>query len=571
MAGINFNTSNQTYRQIMGNGLTYKVPRFQRDYSWTEEQWDDLWLDIQNVLQGEEPAHYMGYLVLQSRDNKKFDVIDGQQRLTTLSILVLAILKGLELLIKDDIDSENNTRRQDQLRNSYIGFLDPVTLVPKSKLTLNRNNDVFFQNYLIPLQRLPLRNLKPSEHQMRKAFNWFLDKISKNYLPKRDGATLAEFLDSLSDKLFFTVITVDDEINAYKVFETLNTRGVKLSSTDLLKNYLFSVVDRDKPGDEHLLKSLEDRWELLVGKLGSESFPEFLRAHWNSRNKLVRSSDLFKTIRARLLNQGQVFSLVRDMEVDADVYAALFRPEDEIWGSRNELKEALSILNLFGAKQIAVLLLTGYRRLNIDDFTKLVIGAVVLMLRYNVIGGLPANEQESVFNNGAVRLHQEQNPSLLLTFQMLKTIYPSDAAFEEAFADKQLRTTNGRNKKIARYLLFHIEQYLTGRDFDVDSAQYNLEHILPENPGIEWEAIDHSDQEQFIYRLGNMTLMKSNENRNIGNQGFEVKKDMYKNSEFEITRKIAEDNTDWAPSRIAGRQRWMAKQAKSIWKISQLG
>ena len=154
---------------------------------------------------------------------------------------------------------------------------------------------------------------------------------------------------------------------------------------------------------------------------------------------------------------------------------------------------------------------------------------------------------------------------------MLKTIYPSDAAFEEAFADKQLRTTNGRNKKIARYLLFHIEQYLTGRDFDVDSAQYNLEHILPENPGIEWEAIDHSDQEQFIYRLGNMTLMKSNENRNIGNQGFEVKKDMYKNSEFEITRKIAEDNTDWAPSRIAGRQRWMAKQAKSIWKISQLG
>lgn len=571
MAGINFNTSNQTYRQIMGNGLTYKVPRFQRDYSWTEEQWDDLWLDIQNVLQGEEPAHYMGYLVLQSRDNKKFDVIDGQQRLTTLSILVLAILKGLELLIKDDIDSENNTRRQDQLRNSYIGFLDPVTLVPKSKLTLNRNNDVFFQNYLIPLQRLPLRNLKPSEHQMRKAFNWFLDKISKNYLPKRDGATLAEFLDSLSDKLFFTVITVDDEINAYKVFETLNARGVKLSSTDLLKNYLFSVVDRDQPGDEHLLKSLEDRWELLVGKLGSESFPEFLRAHWNSRNKLVRSSDLFKTIRARLLNQGQVFSLVRDMEVDADVYAALFRPEDEIWGSRTELKEALSILNLFGAKQIAVLLLTGYRRLNIDDFTKLVKGAVVLMLRYNVIGGLPANEQESVFNNGAVRLHQEQNPSLLLTFQMLKTIYPSDAAFEEAFADKQLRTTNGRNKKIARYLLFHIEKYLTGRDFDVDSAQYNLEHILPENPGIEWEAIDHSDQEQFIYRLGNMTLMKSNENRNIGNQGFEVKKDMYKNSEFEITRKIAEDNTDWTPSRIAGRQRWMAKQAKSIWKISQLG
>src|SRR5205807_3043214 len=90
---INFSTSNQTFRQIFGNGLTYNIPRFQCDYSWDSDDWDDLWQDIRNIISPDcEPAHYMGYLVLQTKDNKNFEVIDGQQRLTTLSLLVLSVL-----------------------------------------------------------------------------------------------------------------------------------------------------------------------------------------------------------------------------------------------------------------------------------------------------------------------------------------------------------------------------------------------------------------------------------------------------------------------------------------------
>ncbi len=81
---MNFNTSNNTLRQLLSNGLTYRVPPFQRDYSWTDDEWDDLWQDIQGLFEEDgEPAHYMGYLVLQSSDNKRFDIIDGQQRITT--------------------------------------------------------------------------------------------------------------------------------------------------------------------------------------------------------------------------------------------------------------------------------------------------------------------------------------------------------------------------------------------------------------------------------------------------------------------------------------------------------
>ena len=140
MSATNFNTKNDTYRKLMGNGLIYRIPRFQRDYSWTEEEWEDLWVDIHGTIKPDgEPAHYMGYLVLQSDNDKVFDVIDGQQRLTTMNLIVLAALKNMQRLIAEKKDPENNQKRLDQIRQTYIGYLDPVTLVSQSKLTLSRS------------------------------------------------------------------------------------------------------------------------------------------------------------------------------------------------------------------------------------------------------------------------------------------------------------------------------------------------------------------------------------------------------------------------------------------------
>ena len=181
MSATNFNTKNDTFRKLMGNGLTYRIPRFQRDYSWTVEEWEDLWMDILGTIRdGGEPAHYMGYLVLQSDNDKVFDVIDGQQRLTTISLIVLAVLKNLQRLIDDGKDAERNKSRMEQIRQTYIGYLDPVTLVPRSKLSLNRNNDHYYQTYLVPMGHLPQRGFRASEHSLRKAFEWFDRNITSH-------------------------------------------------------------------------------------------------------------------------------------------------------------------------------------------------------------------------------------------------------------------------------------------------------------------------------------------------------------------------------------------------------
>lgn len=568
MSAINFNTSNQTYRQLMGNGLVYRVPRFQRDYSWTDQEWDDLWVDMQELLSPEgEEAHYMGYLVLQSQNNKAFDIIDGQQRLTTLSLFVLALLNNLKKLIDEGVDPGNNQKRADQLRNSFIGYLDPVSLVPTSKLTLNRNNDSFYQNYIVPLQKLPKRNLKSTEHRMRKAFEWFDRKINQEYTQREDGALLAGIIDQLSDKLFFTVITVDDELNAYKVFETLNARGVKLSSTDLLKNYLFSVVDRAKQ-DPRELENLDERWEKLLGKLGSESFPEFLRAHWNSKNKMARASELFKRIRSGIADRQDVFELVREMELDADTYAALSNPEDTLWEANQ--RPYIGELRMFSVRQLFPLLLAAYRRLNTDDFTKLLKACSIISFRYNVIGSLPANEQERIYTKTAVDISSGDLQNLADILHQLRSLYPDDTAFVTAFQEKRLRTTQSRNKRIVRYILFSIEKQYSQHDYDMDSDKYDIEHILPENPEENWPQFSDADHESALYRLGNMTLLTSSENRDLGNQGYGEKRAVFEKSNFQITNKIAEDNSEWTVDRIAAHQKWMANQAKGIWRISQL-
>ncbi len=567
---MNFNTANNTFRQLLGNGLSYRVPPFQRDYSWTDDEWDDLWQDMVALFEEDgEPAHYMGYLVLQSSDSKRFDIIDGQQRITTLSVMILAGLAYLQDLVAADQDADNNLRRKEQLQNSYIGYVDPVSLVPRSKLELNRHNNRFYQTYLVPLERMPQRNLHASEHQLRKAFHWFKERFSSRFGRSADsGQNFTAMLDALVDKLFFTVITVTDELNAFKVFETLNARGVRLSSTDLLKNYLFSLISSSDLHEAEM-KALEDQWERIVGLLGSESFPEFLRIFWNSHHKLVRKADLFKTIRRHINAKDQAFSLVRELDYSAETYAALRDPGHEGWNP--EEREALQQLMMFNVRQPLAMLMACYRRFYESErasFSRLLRAVVVVSLRYNVICSLQTHEQERVYNEIARKLSAGDYKNLQDVLTALRDIYPEDKTFKAAFTTKSLKTTNSRNKKVVRYILFALEKQRSGQDFDFESSAYNLEHILPENPSEAWHQMDENQQERCIYRLGNMTPMETGINRDVGNKGFAEKREAYRQSQFQITQGIAKQYDEWNEAKIEARQKSLAELAATIWKIN---
>ncbi|WP_407829380.1 DUF262 domain-containing protein [Shewanella algae] len=571
---MNLSTANENFRQLVGHNVTYSIPPFQRDYSWSEENWEELWFDILAMYSEEDDAeteHYMGYLVLQESANKKSSaVIDGQQRITTISIIILSALNHLQSLIKKDLDSENNLKRENVLRESYIGYIDPITLRSRSKLTLNKHNDRFYQTYIaVNSERIPARNLKASEHLLRKAYHWYSNKIETRFgFTKESGQEVTAFIDSLVDKLFFTVISVTDELNAFKVFETLNARGVKLSSTDLLKNYLFSVLSKDNPHD-FVLEDLESSWEHITGLLSSESFPELLRIFWNSKNKLVRKKDLFKTIQKAIDTQAKAFQLVTDLEYNAEIYANLRDPNSAIWDTTE--KEALSQLIMFGVKQPIAMLMSSYRRFFDTDrqtFTKILQSISVISFRYNVICSLPPQDQEGLYSSVATRIENGNLTSYIEVIDALRDIYPDDTHFAAAFTSKQLKTTNTRNQKVVQYILKKLEYCESGNSIDLMTNQFNIEHILPQRAGDGWDQFNGVRQQQSIYRLANMVILEKSINKNIGNCPYEVKRESLKESTVAITAGLANFYDDWTPETIDSRQRYLAKKAKTIWRIN---
>lgn len=560
MKGIQ-GTSNKTYRQLMGNGLCYKVPQFQRDYTWETEHWDDLWQDIKSLLSNEDNEHYMGYLVLQTSNNKEFQIIDGQQRLTTMSVLILATLKCLKGLIDSDVDAENNKKRKDSLLNSYIGYVDPVTLISNNKLKLNRNSDEYYRQHLVLLKDLPLRNTNASEKHMRECFFWYYDKIQKEF---KTGESLAAFIDNIVDKIFFTVIEVTDQLNAFKVFETLNARGVQLSSSDLLKNYLFSLVDETRPHVSEI-EELENIWSQITGKLGEQKFEDYLRCYWNSSNKYVGKKNLFKTIKGNIQSKDQVFDLIRNLNDTVDIYLAIQDPEDQFWKDKLEVRKSLKELKLFQIRQTNSLFLSAYKKLSPDDFKKLVRICSVISFRYNIIGGLNPNAQEDVYNAVALKIASD-NRFVTSSFQ---SIYVSDINFENDFSTKEFKNTT-RNHKIVKYILSKIEVYQFKNEIDPESDLFTIEHILPENADSEWGEFTDEEINRSVYRIGNLTLLESKLNFEAGQKPYADKIKLFEQSNSELTKSIPIHYEQWNESKLAARQKNLAKHAKAIWKIQEL-
>ena len=332
----NFTTTNKPFGEIIGNSKHYRVPKYQRDYSWGEEQWDELWQDIIAIHQQDPQAreqHYMGYLVLQKQEINAFTIIDGQQRLTTLSLLVLAALQILHAST-----DENDAQRIEIIKGNYISTKNPSSLTESHKLELNRNNDLYYRNDLASLSSHPRkRRIKRSEHQMRKAKEFYQQAICQLDL---NSSEISQFIESIiANYLLFTVIEVSDDVNAYKVFETLNARGVQLSTPDLLKNHLFSIINPRYENSQDIERQ-EEQWSLTSDNLGKEDFSKFLRCFWNSRNNQASKSNLFKKIKATYTSKEAAITLLNALNDASSVYAALQDHKDELW--ENIAKEPLN-------------------------------------------------------------------------------------------------------------------------------------------------------------------------------------------------------------------------------------
>lgn len=562
MAFMIMDPSNQTFKQLMGNGIQYFVPKFQRDYSWDKEQWEDLWEDIDNL---QESEHYMGYIVLQNHidDKNVFDVIDGQQRLITLSLLVLASMKVIQDLINNTIDVEDNTIRLNELRQGYIGKLRPTTLTPYNKLTLNRNNNQKFKQISEMLSKLLNRNLTKTDKLLSDCFEFFHKKVSLY-----SGQEIIEFIEKITDSMLFTKIIVDNDLNAYKIFETLNARGVQLSTPDLLKNYLFSqVVESNTTIDDGELEDLDAKWSVILSELGEENFTDFVRYYYNSEYRLTTKKKLFSTIRDTIKGVAKSRNYLNDLSTFAPIYAALNNPEDVLWTAQEyqPIKNYIKAFKLFNLKQPLLLLLQAYKKFEAKEFVQLAKYLYVFSIRYSVIAHNSPNKLENTYNDLAMAISSGKHTraSHIKNRTEFRLLYPSDEVFINIFKYHTMPSQQS-NKKI-RFILAQIDNYLSGSNNDY--IVWTLEHIIPDKITDEWITCYGGNYRQDANRLGNMTLLTSADNKQCARQLFAYKKSIYKQSNSKLSNKIASYD-DWNAETLMNYQTWLAEKAANTWIIN---
>jgi hypothetical protein len=309
----------------------------------------------------------------------------------------------------------------------------------------------------------------------------------------------------------------------------------------------------------------ERQWQSINNILGNIEFTTYLRHFWNSKNTIARKQNLFKVVKNSITTADQAFTLLDELENNAQLYAAFSQPEDDIWKQADQ-HEYIRQLKLFGVTQCYPLLLAAYKKFDANEYARLLRCCCMLAFRYNVIGGLNPNKLEDEYNKTAKDVYAGNLTNTRDVFKNLKSVYVSDEEFETAFSLKSI-VTKGKGTRLVRYILFSLENQISNKKYDFSDSSITIEHILPENPSQDWETyFNIEDQIQYMFRLGNYTLLEESKNKDCFNSLYPKKKEIYKSSNYKIT---AQDSVydEWSPEKILERQKKLAKYAKTVWKF----
>lgn len=284
--------------------------------------------------------------------------------------------------------------------------------------------------------------------------------------------------------------------------------------------------------------------------------------------KQLTKEYLFKEVKHFVKTAQDVFSLLDYLEFYAYNYVALGNPDDELWNTDKENRNAISILKVFKVIQWKPLLMVALEKLNNTDLKRLLQTIVAISYRYNVIAKMQTNEMEKGYSKAAINLYNGISINITAVLNDLKSLYVNDEDFKNYFVIKQFNTNNSTDKKIVRYTLYKLEaQEADGSLYDFETDNGTVEHILPESYPDSWHTEFTEDEyERNVFMLGNLTLLEAaKNNKEAADKIFEEKKPVYATSKFAITQKISDPQ--WHSQNIKSRQAHLAKLATAIWKI----
>jgi len=546
--------------ELLRRPFSYKVPFYQRDFSWKEEEVSNLWHDLTNALEKGTQDYFLGAIVLtEPGDNKIQEIVDGQQRLAVLSMIMSAIANYWR--------DKSDEKRATGVFGDYLGIEDRRTGEIVPKLTLNEINDPTFQSLVIrrekdEIQKKTWQKLTSNRLVYEASDN--IDASLKTWVDKYDDkdSLVLDIEEFIRDNTSLILIEVENDRDAFVIFETLNDRGLDLAVSDLIKTYLFSLAESGQ------INNFKQIWRDISLLVGGSVMTQFLRHYWNSLYGLVREKELYAELKDAIKSGTKARQFMEQLRKTAELYNALSNTEHPYWSDFDiEVKHYIETLVTFGVVQYKPLALAIMENAEPEFVTRVLRALVIISLRYNIISGLRTGDLERVYSEAAVSVRDGKVSNIKGLFQLLRPIYVQDLNFIEAFSTARISKAG-----VARYILAELNDRIENdneKKVALKSGKITLEHILPKNPGANWKGSyeDRDDLQEHVDYIGNLTLLEEGKNKGISNLGFADKKNVaYETSSLAINRRVSEHHS-WTTKDIRLRSKELANTAKDIWRI----
>jgi uncharacterized protein with ParB-like and HNH nuclease domain len=550
----------------------YRIPRFQRPYSWDRSNIEEFWTD---AIVENETHYFIGNFVVYD-DKTAMGVVDGQQRLTTITLLLCALRNAFE---KEGFSN---------LAKGIHGLIERPDISDQLFYVLQTETSYpYLQEHV---QKFPGKpgvpaDAGPEEQLLKQSFEYFqanvyevantlksLPSLSEAKKKARIQEELSKIRDKiLSLKLIFTALDNDDD--AYIIFETLNTRGKDLTLSDLVKSHLSRLLKPTNSG----VDLAKDKWNKILHIFEESqadlSVSTFIHHFWLSRYEYITEKKLYKALRKRI-KKDEAATFLDDLVKESEIYRYIYEPSSRAWKNDEfEIRDALCAMNLFRIKQQLPLVLSVMGHYEDGALkTKHVRAILTAIENFHFSFTAIASQRSSggisfMYALAARDLYQARTLSAkvkcLQDFRKKKlaTKRPQYAEFEPSFIELKYSSKMTKQKNLVRYILTRIYQK-NSTGLPIDPEQVTIEHLAPENP-----PANTLLSEEQVASIGNLILVNQPLNNELSNKSFLEKVQLLRAAKVWVDPVILSAG-NWGRAEIESRTRLLAKDAyDTVWRL----
>ncbi|WP_373766742.1 DUF262 domain-containing protein [Glaesserella sp.] len=570
LSEMHFDASHKTFSSILEANNKYIIPRYQREYSWDSEIhvkdfWEDLLeqIDFSDKTEFRINDYFIGSVVLVGYENKstEFLVIDGQQRITTLTILLSVLTHiGKSLFAETSIDDFNDFS---DVCYRYIEGRDRFNK-PFFKL-VNETPKPFFQNCIQYENNKIEKATTEEEKKLKEAYDFFYKKI-KNSLDNEYVDSRLNFLIAIREQaLKFSVIniTVNNEVYAQKIFETLNTKGKELETIDLIKNKLFGVLNDEHPDD-----NAKTKWKNLKNILASRDddvpLSKFFYQYWVSKYKSVAENKIYSSFLKTIPEEKEKYNeFLDDIILFSKSYIKVSSPLDEDWKelSKKDIYKSLKSLRAFKSishRTLVTTLLRYYddRLIKLKTLKRLLLKMslfhfvfIIVQFRtrieitYAKYSRMLNAENKSPNIKDVIKRFEDELDEKVRSISLNE--------FESKFLELKYSDSFTNHKEIIKFIFDIIENKIESKTKELKFDIVTLEHIRSQKIDTNWS-----------HKIGNLLPLSEKLNADCANKEFKDKLKYYKNSDLKQVKKFCDvyGKSIWNEELSQKRAQELAKQ-----------